>query len=1036
MISSGTIIKINEKEVRQMKRIYEKMMVTFVAVLMLFSSFNNRAYLNPVYGAQKSTVGQGQQDLHGFELVSQKKFSNLGSCVYIYKHMKTGARLMYVKNDDTQRVFSISFRTPAVDDKGVNHIIEHSVLDGSKNYPVKSPFKEMLKGSLGTFINALTYPDHTSYPVSSTNEQDLKNLMGVYLDAVFQPNVLTDDNIFKQEGWRYELPSADAPITINGVVYNEMKGNYSNPQNILRNTINQSLFQDTTYKWESGGDPDVIPTLTKEQLVETYKQNYNPSNSYIYLYGKMNIESYLDYIDTNYLSKYDKKDTEKTSVKMQQPLSAIQDKTVVYPVDKAGDTNNKTYLSLNFVTGTIKEEEKNIALGILDYLLTGTDDAPVKKAITDLKIAKNVSSSFNRSGIQPTYSIYALNSNEASKEIFEKTIMNTLKDIAKNGFDKDFLKAAIASYNISKRSENLIMPVLGGKGLNLSTTALSTWIYDEDPTLYFDSSDVEKKILNSESNRYFQKLITECFLNNNQHSLVVVKPEAGLEEQNVAKQKAALEDYKKKIGAEGCSKLMESTKAYKDWQNTADSKEALATLPRLSLKDIKPELPDLSYKVVKKDGVNILTHNANLDGFSSINLYFDTSAVPQKKLHYLALIASLLGNINTKRHSSKALSNEMSQSMLSPVVFSPSAVANYKNADQYSPKMSASFIVPDEKIAKSFDIVNDILKNTKFSDKKKIKDYMEQTISGLQMLYGSGSGQLASMQLNSYMSESGKYSNALVGESYYKFLVGLNKKFNSKWKEISKNLKKVYQLAINKNGLVVSYSGSKNSEKPFQEGLNTITKNLNSKKIAKQNYTFGKGVKNIGYATSGKVQTIVQAGNFKKAGIKYSGKMLVLQNILDMGYLWNKVRTDGGAYGVSSGFSYDGTMTLSSMRDPNLQETLDAFAGTVDYLKNFTATDEEMADYIIGAVKGYVNLKSSGAIMEGALCDSMYLTGLTENDLIKEEKEALTTKAADIRAYAAMMDKIIKQNIYFVEGSKDKIKKHKGLFNKVETVKY
>lgn len=1017
-----------------MKKLVNKVIVVLIAFAMLFSTFDGLSYAQPKAYAQETSVSAvDNQNFHGFKLVSEKNYPGLKSDVLIYEHIKTGAKLMYVKNDDTQRAFSISFRTPAVDDTGVNHIIEHSVLEGSKNYPVKSPFQEMVKSSLGTFINAMTAQDYTSFPVASSNEQDLKNLMSVYLDAVFNPNVLTDDNIFKQEGWRYELASLDAPITINGIVYNEMKGYYSDPTQIMTRAVSQSLFPDTTSKWESGGNPDVIPTLTKEHLVDTYKKNYNPSNSYIYLYGKLDIGSYLDYIDQNYLSKYDKQDND-TSIKAQKPLSEIADKTVSYSVSKLSNTNNKTYLSLNFVTGNIEDKEKNIALSLLDYLLTGTDDSPVKKAITDAGIAGNFSSSFNMSGKQSTYSFVAANSNETSKDVFKKTIMDTLQKIAKNGFDKDFLNAAIDSYNISKRSEALFTPSLGGKGLNLSDLALAAWIYDLDPTMYFDSSDVEKKIMDSDSNSYFQNLIKECFLNNSQHSMVIVKPEKGLETQKTEDQKKALAEYKDQLGTEGCKALVEATEAYDKWENRTDSKEALATLPRLSLKDVTPELPDLTYHVDSMDGAKVLTHNTDLNGFSSISMYFDTSGVPQKQLPYLTLLSSLLGNISTANYTSQQLSNEMAGCMVSPVVFAASSVV--KNSYDFSPKMTASMIVPDEKISQASTIVNDILSNTKFTDKKKIKEYIKQTESGLQMIYGSNSGYLAAMNLNAYMSEGGKYNNQLAGEAYYKFLKDLDKNFDSRWKQLSKNLKAVYKLAFNKNGLIVSHSGSESSGKEFKAGLGTIIKKLNSKKIVKQKYKFTKTTKNVAYSTSGKVQTVIQAGKLTDEKIPFSGKMLVLQNILNTGYLWDKIRTSGGAYTVGSSFSMDGTVMFYSQSDPNLKETLKAFAGTADYLRSFTATDDEMSYYIIGAVKDFVNLKSSGAISEGALCDSMYLTGMTVDDLLKVEKEALSTTAQDIRGYADMIDKIIKQNIYFVEGSKDKIDQDKDLFKKVITVKY
>lgn len=1015
-----------------MKTFLKKVNISILTFFMLFSSCNTAFVGQTVYAADADTIAVNEvgKNYYGFQLTSVKEEPKNKSTIMTFTHVKTGAKLMYIKNDDTQRVFDITFRTPVKDNTGVNHIIEHSVLDGSKNYAAKSPFKEMLKGSLGSFINAMTSTDYTTFPVASSNEQDLKNLMGVYLDAVFYPKLTTDPNIFKQEGWRYELPAKDSPLSVNGVVYNEMKGNYSNPQWLLRSAITQSLFPDTSSKWDSGGNPDYIPNLTREQLISTYKKNYTPSNSYIYLYGKLDIGEYLKFIDSNYLSKFDKVNVD-TSIKTQQPLSNIPVKVVSYPVPKDGDTKKKTYLSLNFVTGNIDDKETNVALSFLDYLLMGTDTAPLKKALTDAGIAENVSCSFSMQGAQPIFSISAINSDEASKEVFEKTIFNTLDSISKNGFDKDFLKSAMASYDIGNRSEKLVTPMLGGNGFILSQTALSTWIYDKDPTMYFETDSIMKKIKETDQNKYFQNLINKCLLSNNFHSLVVLKPEAGLESKNAENTAKKLASYKSQIGETGVTSLLKGTEDFNAWQKTEDSKEALETLPKLSLKDVKPEMPNLNYSVQNQSGMKVLKHNSDLNGLSIINFYFDTSRIPQDKLQYLSLLCSLLGNVDTKEHNYKGLSNEMLQYTGGAISFVPSAVANSKNPDNYSPKVTASILVPQDSIPKSFDMISEIINSSKFEDKQRIKQIIEQNKSALQMLLTSGSGSAAIMRMNAYMNESGRYSEAITGLSYYKFLQDLDNNFDAKWDSISKNLKDTCNLAFNRNDLVVSYSGSEDDAKVFSKELDRISPKINSQILLHQKYTFAQPSKNAAFSSTAKVQTVIQGGDLKKAGYAYNGKMMVLQNVLDMGYLWNKVRTTGGAYGVQSAFSSDGRVILASMRDPNLKETLEAFKGTVDYLKNFKATDSEMNNYIIGAVRQYVNLKSNGPIMESSLCDSMYLTNSSVNDLLEYEKQALSTTPEDIRGYGDMLDKILKQNMYFVEGSKEAIEQNKSLFNEV-----
>lgn len=1017
-----------------MKRL-KRITTVILTFLMLFSLGDGVFTGQAVYGEETETAVGNEvgKNYYGFELTSVKDEPKINSTVMTFTHVKTGAKLMYIKNEDTQRVFDITFRTPVTDNTGVNHIIEHSVLDGSKNYPLKSPFKEMLKSSLGSFINAMTSTDYTTYPAVSTNEQDFQNLMGIYLDAVFYPNMINDPNIFKQEGWRYELSSKDTPIAINGVVYNEMKGNYSNPQQLLHRAINESLFPDSSNKWDSGGNPEDIPNLTREQVIETYKKNYTPSNSYIYLYGKLDLGKYLKFIDENYLSKFDKT-TVDTSIKPQKPLSNIPEKVAVYPISEGSDVKNKTYLSLSYVTSNIDDKETNVALGVLSDLLMGNDNAPLKKALKDKGIAEDFSGSFNMNGLQPTFSINAVNSEESSKEVFKETVLNTLDNISKNGFDKNYLESTLVSDSISKRSEKLIKPIFGGNGLILSQAVLSTWIYDKDPTMYFDSDSIADKIKGSDINKYFQDLINKYLLSNNHNSLVVLKPEPGLEAQNGKNTEEKLASYKSKIGESGINSLMQETENFNKWQASEDSKEALETLPKLSLKDIKPELPDLTYNVEDLSGMKVLTHKADLEGLSSISFHFDTSKVPQDKLHYLSLLSSVLGKIDTDKHSYEQLSNEMSQYIGTDVKFSASAMADAKDNDKYGPKISTSLLVPEENISKGLDIVKEIINNSKFDNKEKIKQIIEEDKSALNKQLTSDSGMAAAMAMNSYMSESGRYEEELSGFSYYKFLQDIDNNFDAEWDDISKNLKDTCDLAFNKDGLLVSCNGSESGIDTFKKELNNISSEINSQTLSAQKYTFSKPDSNIGYSSSGKVQTIIQAGNFKKDGYTYSGKMMVLQNVLNMGYLWNKVRTTGGAYGVRSAFSPNGQVMFISMRDPNLKETLDAFKGTEDYLKNFKATNEEMSDYIIGAIKSYVNLKTTGPLMEGYLCDSLYLTNSSVDDLLQFEKDALSTTPEDIKNYADLVNEILKQNTYFIEGSKDKIEENKQAFNKVVDV--
>lgn len=1015
-----------------MKRFFKKFTAVMITCFILFFNFNTVFTSKTLHASEINSVPCNKigKIYYGFKLISIKNIPKISSSIMLFTHIKTGAKLMYVRNEDTQRVFDISFRTPASDNTGVNHIIEHSVFDGSKNYPVKSPFTELLKSSLGSFINAMTSDSYTTYPVASTNEKDLKNLMNVYLDAVFFPSFTTNPHIFKQEGWRYELPSLNSELSLNGIVYNEMKGNYSNPNWILKNAIWQSLFPDTSYKWDSGGNPEDIPNLTIEKLISTYRKNYTPSNSYIYLYGKLNISEYLKFINESYLSKFNKSETD-TSIKVQHALSNVPIKKACYSIPKNSPTKDKTYLSLNFITGNIDNREDTIALKFLNYLLIGADNAPVKKALMNKGIGANVTSSFNIDGIQPIFSIKASNTNESSSKIFKQTIFSVLDQISKKGFNEDFLNSALASYSINSNSEKLIAPILGGTGLILCQTALSTWIYDKDPTMYFDIEDILEKIKKTNQNKYFKNLINKYFLSNNYYSLVVLKPEAGLENKNTKSIAEKLSTYKKSLNQSSIDSLIKDTQDFNTWQKKQDSKEALNTLPKLSLKDIQLELPNLNYKVENQSGIKTITHIANLNELLNINIYFDTSKIPQDKLHYLSLLSSLLGNMDTKKYSHEELTNEMMKNIGNSINFVPWALSNSKDPTKYSPKIMTSILIPKDNIGKSLDIIKEIINDSKFDNKEKIKQIIQQNKSNLQSTFTSGSGTIALIKMNSYISESGKYNEELSGISYYRFLQDLYTNFDSKWNDIHRNLNDTCKLAFNKNGLIISCSGDKTSTEIFKNKLKSISSQINSQVFSKQKYNFTQSNKNIAFSSSAKVQTIIQGGSLKKAGYTYSGKMMVLQNILNTEYLWNKIRTAGGAYGAQFSVSPDGKVILASIRDPNLKETLDSFKDAINYLKNFNATDIEMTNYIIGAVRNFVNLKTSGPLIESTICDSMYLTQFSCDDLIRCEKEALSTTPKDIRNYGNMLNKILNENIYFVEGSSDKLQKNKELFNEI-----
>lgn len=1010
------------------RKIFTLALSFFFTVALLFNDYKptNAAVTTKTYAISDYKVSNVYS---GFKLISIKDMAGINSKVMEFTHMLTGAKLVFVKNDDNERVFSISFRTPPSDDTGVNHIIEHSVLDGSKKYPEKSPFADMLKSSLGSFINAMTTSDYTIFPVSSTNEKDLQNLMSVYLDAVFYPNFNSQPNIFKQEGWRYELNSESSKLALNGVVYNEMSTYYSNPTWIMNSAINKSLFPDTSYKWNSGGNPASIPNLTREKFIATHNKNYTPSNSYVFLYGNLDISKYLEYINDNYFSKFSRINNN-TNIKIQKPFSQMVEKTVDYSIAKNADTKGKAYISLNFVAGNIVDKELSVGMDYLNYLLMGQNSSPLKKALMESTIAQNVYSTYNQQGIQPVLTITAENTDEALKLKFQNIITEELTKISKNGFEKNYLNASFTQYDLTNRMSKL-MPM---KGLSLAMNAMKTWIYGKDPTIYFDTRDTMEKIKKLASNGYFENLITKYLLDNKHKSLIVLNPVPGLENTIAEGKVQKLDRYKGSIDSKDILSLINDTVNFKAWQEAPDSKESLASVPRLAIKDIKPELPDVKMNVSDEMGIKVISHNVNLNGVSSINLYFNTSKVPQEKLHYLKLLSTLLGNVNTKKYNYQELLNETSL-YTSGIYFGAMPIQNSINPDIYYPKMSVSLNCVDNNISKALGIVEEIINNSTSDNKARVKQLVDQNFSMMKQMYTFGTGILAINRMGAYFSETGRYNEALGGIGYYRFLEDLSKNFDNRWSALSGNLKETSMLVFNKNGLIASQSGDINTTEVFKKELKShLIDKLNNKVLAEQKYSFGIPEKNTAFKIPVKVQTIIKVGNFAKEGYVYSGKMLVLQRLLTMDYLWNKVRATGGAYSVNAAFGQDGTALFMSASDPNIVESLDAFNGVVEYLKNFNATKEEMDNYIIGTIGDFLKLKSMGPLYEGSIGESLYLSGSSPEDLLKMQNEALSTTAQDIRDYAVMIEKILKQDAYFVEGSDTKIDENKNIFNKIEVI--
>lgn len=958
---------------------------------------------------------------HGFRLLEEKNIKEINSIGRIFEHEKSGARLFHLENDEDNKVFSISFRTPPEDSTGLPHILEHSVLCGSRKFPAKEPFVELIKGSLNTFLNAMTFSDKTMYPVASRNSKDFHNLMDVYLDAVFYPNIYKYPEIMMQEGWHYELENKDDELTYKGVVYNEMKGAFSSPESILMKKIQESLFPDTPYGFESGGDPDVIPELTQEQFINFHKKYYHPSNSYIFLYGDMDILEDLKFINDEYLCNFDKLDID-SEIHEQKPFDEEIKVIYNYPISYNEKEEDKTFLSLNFAIGKGTDRDLSLAFDILEHLLLETPAAPLKKALIDANLGKDVFGSYDNSILQPTFSVVVKNSNENKTEEFRKVVFDTLKNLANNGIDKKLVESSINIKEFQLReSEYDGYP----KGLMYGIRCMDSWLYGESPFAHLEYEEALNTIKTALTSDYFEKLITKYLINNNHRSLVIVKPKKGLSEEKAEELKKKLADYKASLSEDEISKIIENAQKLKERQENPDSPEVLETIPLLSLKDIEPKAEKLPLSEKELLGIKVLFHPIFTSGIGYVNLYFDSSSVSQNMLPYISLLSAVLGKIGTEKYSYEELSNVININT-GGIRFSGDAFAECGSSSVFYPKFSIRSKALVTKLPELMDIIGEILGHSKFNDKKRLKEIIQEMKSRLEMRILQRGHTIAAKRACSYFSPIAKYEETLIGLSFYKFISDLENNFEAKLEEITENLDKISKLIFNKNNLLLSFTGEDNDYRKFEQSFPALFENLGDESPTKNQYKFEFGALNEGLMTSSKVQYVAKAYNFIDLGYSYSGHLQVLKTVVGFDYLWNKVRVQGGAYGAFANFQWGGTTVFSSYRDPNLKETLDAYDKTSDYINNFEADNREMTKYIIGTISELDSPLTPA--MKGYISDEYYIRHIAQEAIQNERDEILNTKKEDIRNLAALVSDVMKQNYFCVLGSEEKIMAHKDIF--------
>lgn len=965
-------------------------------------------------------------DLAEYEILDEHRVEDVQSDGFILRHKKSGARIAILSNNDDNKVFYIGFRTPPEDETGVPHIIEHTTLCGSKKFPVKDPFIELAKGSLNTFLNAMTYPDKTVYPVASCNDQDFKNLMDVYLDAVFNPNITKYEEIFKQEGWHYELTGRDDELKINGVVYNEMKGAYSSPDEVLSSQIYRSLFPDNTYSKDSGGNPEYIPKLTYEAYLDFYHKYYHPSNSYIYLYGDMDVVERLEWLDKEYLSLYDYKKVN-SEINKQPAFDEIKNVEAQYSITMDDSQENKTYLSYNRVVGDTLDEMLYQAFDVLDYALVSSPGAPVKQALIDAGIGDDVYGSYDAGILQPVFSFVAKNANASQADEFESIIENTLKEVVKTGINKEALLAGINSSEFKFREADFgQFP----KGLLFGLNCLDSWLFDDmKPFIHLECLGTFAKLRKAVDTDYFEKLIQEYLLDNTHGSSVTVKPKRGLGNEREEALAKELSDYKASLSDEEIDKLIEETEHLKKYQEEPSSDEDLRKLPMLTRADMKKEAMPFSNIEDTLSDVKVVRHDIESNGIDYISFLFDAGDFAQSELGYLGFFTNALGLVSTENYSYTDLANA-TNIYTGGISTGTASHPDIKDRNNFVFKFEVKLKVLEKNLDKALELMEQMLLSSDFTDTKRLGEIVAQIKARLQANLSSSGHLVAAMRSMSSFSRYALYQDELKGIAFYRSICRIEKELFESPESVSDKLAAIAKKLFARNRMLISFTGNSEAYGNAKLSLEKVIAGFNKMSAIGNQAEVHFNTAKEAFIDASQIQYVAKTGDFICEGYEYTGALRLLRIILSYDYLWINVRVKGGAYGCMNTFLRSGESYFVSYRDPNLSDTLDVYDRIPEYIKSFSPDERDMTKYIIGTFSALDTPMNPEA--KGSRSLSAYLEGITYEQIQKERNEILNAQPEDIRRLADLVEAVLKKDSICVIGNENMIKESAELFENVE----
>ncbi|MBR6770502.1 MAG: insulinase family protein [Lachnospiraceae bacterium] len=966
------------------------------------------------------------RELKNYEVQEAREMKDLDSFGYLLCHKKTGAKIVLLSNEDDNKVFYIGFRTPPADSTGVAHIVEHTVLCGSKNFPVKDPFIELAKGSLNTFLNAMTYSDKTVYPVASCNDKDFQNLIHVYLDAVFYPAIYQEEKIFQQEGWHYELENAQDELSINGVVYNEMKGAFSSPDDVLDREVFNSLFPDTAYGTESGGDPDVIPSLTYQAFLDFHKSYYHPSNSYLYLYGKMDMVEKLEFIDREYLSGFDALEID-SAIQLQQPFDAPREIQKEYSITEGEQEKDNTYLSYNTLVGDILDRKLYLAFQILDYALCSAPGAPLKQALTEKGIGKEIYSTYDNGILQPYFSIVAKNANLSQKEEFIRTIQEVLAEQIQKGIDKKALKAGLNYFEFKYREADFgSYP----KGLILGLQVLDSWLYDETkPFIHMEANETFAALRQELEGGYYEDLVRRYLLENPHRTVVILSPQKGLTARKEAELHQKLQEYKASLSSAEVDRIVEQTKQLELYQEEPSSKEALEKIPLLTREDIRKEAENFVNEERYADDTLILFHPVFTNGIGYLRFIFDISQISEELFPYIGVLKNMLGMVDTENYAYGDLFHETNIST-GGISIVANTYMNSLNLSEYKTTLEVKVKVLHKNLEEAFRLTEEIILRSQFDDRKRLYEILAEAQSRMQASMSSAGHSLAAVRALAGISPIAAVSEQISGLPQYRLMERLESCFEEEKEDLVQKLELLVASIFRPENMMVDYTAGEAEYEGLEELVKAFRQKLFTTPVEKQEFHPQYQIRKEGYLTSAQVQYVCRAGNFVQRGLTYTGALKVLKVMMGYDYLWNRIRVKGGAYGCMCSFGRSGDSYFVSYRDPNLEKTLEVYENAADYIAAFDADERTVTQFIIGAISEQdVPMTPS---VKGAYSLAGYMTKLSFEKVQQERDELLAVTQETIRGLADHVRAFLEEGCLCVVGNEEKIKENEELFERVE----